>query len=145
MSDDGGETPRAPMQRTHGCLVVSLQIDLTDAVLRRFQQDLLERTRALQPKGIVLDISGLGLFDTHEFLALRRAMDMARLMGCPTILVGMRPGVAASIAELDVNCDELLTARGFEEAISLLDRIHGGVPTQEDAYADRRVSCADRS
>jgi rsbT antagonist protein RsbS len=121
MSDDLVEMPRVPMQRTHGCLVVSLQVDLRDAVLRQFQSDLLERTRALQPKGIILDISGLTLFDMHEFAILRRTMDMARLMGRATVLVGMQPGLAASIAELDVNCDELLTARSLEEAFALIE------------------------
>jgi rsbT antagonist protein RsbS len=128
MSDDVDEIPRAPMQRTHGCLVVSLQVDLRDAVLQQFQKDLLEQTRALQPKGIILDISGLTLFDTHEFAALRRAMDMARLMGCSTVLVGMQPGLAASIAEVDMNCDELLTARSLEEAFVLIDRMRIGPP-----------------
>jgi rsbT antagonist protein RsbS len=123
MSEEIDEIPRAPMQRTHGCLVVSLQVDLRDAVLQQFQKDLLERTRVLQPKGIILDISGLTLFDSHEFAALRRAMDMARLMGCATVLVGMQPGLAASIAEIDVNCDELLTARSLEEAFELIDRV----------------------
>jgi rsbT antagonist protein RsbS len=123
MSDDVDEIPRAPMQRTHGCLVVSLQVDLRDAVLQQFQTDLLEHTRLLQPTGIILDISGLTLFDSHEFAALRRAMDMARLMGCFTVLIGMQPGLAASIAEIDVNCDELLTARSLEEAFALIDQM----------------------
>ncbi len=121
MMDEVDEIPRVPMQRTHGCLVVSLQIDLRDAVLRQFQVDLLERTKTLQPKGIIIDISGLTLIDTHEFAGLRRAMAMARLMGCATVLVGMQPGLAASIAEVDANCDELLTARSLEEAFLLLD------------------------
>ncbi len=123
MTDDLDEIPRVPMQRTHGYLVVSLQVDLRDAVLRQFQSDLLERIRSLQPKGIILDISGLTLFDMHEFAILRRTMDMARLMGRVTVLVGMQPGLAASIAELDVNCDELLTARSLEEAFVLIERM----------------------
>jgi rsbT antagonist protein RsbS len=123
MSDDVQDIPSVPMQRTHGCLIVSLQGDLSDTVLRQFQIDLLERTRSLQPKGVILDISGLTLFDTHEFAALRRAMDMARLMGRSSVLIGMQPGLAAAIAEVDVNCDELLTARTIEEAVALIDRM----------------------
>jgi rsbT antagonist protein RsbS len=123
MSEDVDGIPRAPMQRTHGCLVVSLQVELREAVLLQFQKDLLEHTRLLQPKGIILDISGLTLFDSHEFAALRRAMDMARLMGCSTVLVGMQPGLAASIAEMDVNCDELVTARSLEEAFVLIEQM----------------------
>lgn len=122
------DIPRVPMQLTHGCLVVSLQVDLRDAVLRQFQKDLLERIQALQPKGIILDISGLILFDSYEFSALRRAMDMASVMGCSTVLVGMQPGLAASIAEVDVNCDELLTVRSLEEAFELIDQMRNEPP-----------------
>jgi anti-anti-sigma regulatory factor len=112
--------PRVPFQQARGCLIASLQLELSELALTQFRADLLDRVRAVQPTGVVLDISGLPLFDRHEFGALRRAMDMVRLMGCPTVLVGVQPGMAAAIAETDERCDELLTARNLEEAFALL-------------------------
>lgn len=133
MSSHLDDTPRIPMQQTHRFLVVSLQIDLSDAVLRQLQTDLLERTRKLQPRGIILDVSGLTLFDTTEFASLRRTMEMARLMGCPSVLVGIHPGLAAAIAEMDVNCDDLLTARSLEEAFQLLAGSTAGVTSDSES------------
>jgi rsbT antagonist protein RsbS len=80
----------------------------------------LERVRAVQPAGVVFDISGLPLFDRHEFDSLRRTMDMVGLMGYPTVLVGVQPGMAAAIAEVDDRCDDLMTARSLEEAFLLM-------------------------
>lgn len=123
MREDLQQTRHIPIQQTHGCLVVSLQIELSEAVLKQFQTDLLGRVHQLQPRGILLDISGLVLFDTHEFESLRRTMDMVRLMGCPSVLVGIQPGMAAAIAEMEIDCDELLTARNLEEAFEVIDRL----------------------
>jgi hypothetical protein len=39
-----------------------------------------------------------------------------------TVLVGMLPGLAASIAETDADCDQLLTARNLDEALLLIAR-----------------------
>jgi hypothetical protein len=47
-------------------------------------------------------------------------MDMVGLMGYPTVLVGVQPGMAAAIAEADDRCDDLLTARNLEEAFLLV-------------------------
>lgn len=124
MSSPAADAPRVPFQQARGCLIASLQIELSEAALAQFRADLLERVRAAQPAGVVLDVSGLPLFDRHEFGALRRAMDMVRLMGCPTVLVGVQPGMAAAIAETDERCDELLTARSLEGAFAVL----GGRP-----------------
>ena len=145
MTPELRDTPKVPIQQTHNLLVVSLQIDLSDEVLQRFQRDLLESTQKLQPKGIILDISGLRLFDTYEFESLRRTMDMAQLMGCPSILVGIHPGIAAAIAEMDVDCDGLLTARSLEEAFEIVDQLSNcHQPTESSRNADRRVSFTDQ-
>lgn len=120
MTNPAPDVARVPFQQARGCLIASLQIELSESALAQFRTDLLERVRAAQPAGVVLDVSGLPLFDRHEFGALRRAMDMVRLMGCPTVLVGVQPGMAAAIAETDERCDDLLTARSLEEAFAVL-------------------------
>jgi rsbT antagonist protein RsbS len=122
MSDDIRDVPRVPIQSTHGCIVASLQVELRESVLRQFQSDLLSRIQSSQPSGVIFDISGLTLFDSHEFNVLRKTIDMARLMGRATVLVGMLPGLAASIAETDADCDQLLTARNLDEALLLIAR-----------------------
>ena len=123
MQSEHDEGLAIPIQLTHGYLMVSMQIELSDAVLVRFRRELLERTRREQPKGVIFDVSGLVLFDSSEFSDILRTIKMVRMMGCPSILVGIQPGMAASIAEMDIACDDLLTARSLEEAFLVLGRL----------------------
>lgn len=122
MTSQIGDALRVPIQEARRCLIASLQVELSEAVLSQFRADLLARVRAVQPIGAILEMSGIPLFDRHDFGSLRRTMDMVRLMGCPTVLVGIQPGMAAAIAETDDHCDDLRTARTLEEAFDILNR-----------------------
>ena len=109
-----------PMQVMRGCLVVSIQIDLDDAVLERFKNELLEKVRATQVGGVIFDISGLDLLDAHEFFGLRACMAMSQLMGARAILVGVNVGIASSLVDLDVDVANLTATRTLERALDLL-------------------------
>ncbi len=108
------------MQVMRGCLVVSIQIDLDDAVLERFKNELLEKLRYTQVGGVIFDISGLDLLDAHEFSGLRACMAMSQLMGTRTILVGVNAGIASSLVDLDVDVANLTATRTLERALDLL-------------------------
>ena len=111
---------RIPIQRTHGCLVASIQVDLDDALLRQFQHDLLTRIEAAPCEGVIVELSGVEVMDAHDFESLRRCAEMARIMGARTIMVGLQPGVVASLVDLDANVDGVEAAIDLEEAFRLL-------------------------
>jgi anti-anti-sigma regulatory factor len=120
--------PHVPIQQTHGVLVVPLQVDLVDSILDRLQADLLQTLHTVQPRGVVLEMSGMPLFDAQEFEALRRMISMIRLMGRDTVLVGIQPGMAAALAESNVDCHGLLVARTLEDALAILLQATTGRP-----------------
>ncbi len=62
---------RVPLQLLRGRIVASIQTDLSDAVLRRFQTDLLTFVQASAATGVVLDVSGVEIMDVEEFNGLR--------------------------------------------------------------------------
>lgn len=68
------------MQSSRDCLVASIQVDLDDDVLRRFREDLLQRVHRTNPKGVILDVSGLEIIDATDFAELQRTMAMVSLM-----------------------------------------------------------------
>ena len=70
-----------PLQVVRGCVVASIQIDLTPEVLQQFRIDLLERVQESRANGVILDVSGIDILDLDEFHALRRVMRMAEMMG----------------------------------------------------------------
>jgi anti-anti-sigma regulatory factor len=87
MSDDPGGIARIPLQISRDCVVASIQVDLSDIVLRRFRRELLELVQTSGARGVILDVSGIEVMDYEDFEALRRTMAMARLMGAPSVAV----------------------------------------------------------
>jgi anti-anti-sigma regulatory factor len=55
------DVSRVPLQVVRGCLVASVQVELSDEVLHRFQQDLLGRLRDSRARAIILDLSGVSV------------------------------------------------------------------------------------
>jgi rsbT antagonist protein RsbS len=114
------EIPRIPMQVTHGCLVASIQVDLNDSVLKRFEEDLLRKIRETQVKGVIFDVSGLDLMDADEFRALRKCMSMALLMGPRPVIVGINAGIASALVDMNVDTAKLTATRTMDRAFDVL-------------------------
>jgi len=108
------------MQVISGCLTASIQLDLTTDLLRRFQQDLLQRIKTSGVSAVILDVSGVEIMDLEDFELLRRSMVMASIMGTRPILVGLRPGIVASLIAMDANIDGVEAATDLEDALQRL-------------------------
>ena len=109
------------MQVSRSVVVASIQVDLDDDVLVRFQEDLLARIHATGSRAVFLDVSGLETLDSDEFAALRRIIAMASIMGTESVLVGLRPGVVSALIELEADVEGLQTAIDLDAAFALLD------------------------
>jgi rsbT antagonist protein RsbS len=72
---------RVPLQVSRDCVIASIQVELSEEVLRQFRVDLLERLHASGVSGVILDVSGIQVMDLRDFEVLRRTMTMARLLG----------------------------------------------------------------
>lgn len=108
------------MQLTGGCLVASIQIDLNDSVLFRFKRDLLEKIQQTQTRVVLLDVSGVDVIDCVEFESIREIMRMSRLMGARSMLVGVKPEIACSLMDYDLDFSGLETALTLDQAFDLL-------------------------
>ncbi len=112
------DTPRIAMQVSRGVVVASIQVDLDEPVLARFQQDLLGLVHETGARGVILDVSGLELLDSEEFAALRRIIAMVALLGAESVLVGLRPGIVAALVELGADVDGLHAAINLDAAFA---------------------------
>jgi rsbT antagonist protein RsbS len=113
---------RIPLQVSNQCLVASIQVDLNDAVLAQFRDDLLRELQAQQAQGVILDLSGIEVMDLSDFENIRSTISMAELMGVTTVVCGLRPGVVASLILLGAETDELRAARDLDMAFELLGK-----------------------
>jgi rsbT antagonist protein RsbS len=109
------------MQVSRSVVVASIQVDLDDDVLVRFQEDLLARVHNTGSRAVFLDVSGLETLDSDEFATLRRIIAMASIMGTESVLVGLRPGVVSALIELEADVEGLQTAIDLDAAFALLE------------------------
>jgi rsbT antagonist protein RsbS len=112
---------RIPLQMSSNCLVASVQIDLTADVLKQFRKDLLTQLQAQHARGIIFDLSGIEVMDLSDFENIRSTISMAKVMGVPSVVCGMRPGVVASVVLLGADTDEIRAARDLDMAFELLN------------------------
>ena len=112
-----------PLQVVRGCVVASIQIDLTPGVMRQFRKDLLERVQESRANGVILDVSGVDILDLDDFNGLRRSMEMAEIMGARSILSGLKPGVVSALIDLGADPAGLNAVLNLDDAFRLLDGI----------------------
>lgn len=111
---------RVSLTLIEGNIVATVQVDLVGAVLQQFGQDVLAGIEKTRARALIIDLSSIFILDVYDFESLRGVAKMASLMGTQTILVGLRPGVAANLAELDAETEGLMAARTVEHALEML-------------------------
>jgi rsbT antagonist protein RsbS len=126
------DTPRIAMQVSREVVVATIQVDLDEDILARFQEDVLGRIHETGSRGAIFDVSGLEILDSEEFAALRRIIRMATLLGAKSVLAGLRPGIVSALLETAVDVDGLRTAVDLDAAFALLQPETEPVP-EEDA------------
>ena len=109
-----------PILRIGSTLLVSIQIELRDAVADSFQADVLSEIERRGTTGLVIDISGLDMVDTYVARILAETGRMAKLMGTSTVLVGMRPEVAATLVRMGYDMAGVRTALDLDDGLALL-------------------------
>ena len=136
---EGHDTASIPLQVSRGCLVASIQVDISDAVLVGFRAQLLELLQSSGAVGVILDMSGVEVLDLDEFEALQQTMDMAQLMGARTVFSGFRPGVVSALLELDADTRGTYAALNLDAAFDML------VESSEPAVTELPASEEDDS
>jgi rsbT antagonist protein RsbS len=109
-----------PILRIAGTLLVTLQTDLHDAVAEAFQEDLLAAIEREPVGGLLIDISALYMVDSYVARILTETGKMAHLMGAETVIVGMRPEVAATLVRMGYSFGAVRTALNVDEGLALL-------------------------
>ena len=123
MSDERGGIAKIPLQISRHCVIASIQIDLSDAVLRQFRTELLELIQSSGAHGVILDVSGIEVMDYEDFEALHKTMAMARLMGAPSVLAGLQAGVVSSLVELGAETEDIVAAMDLDDAFRVMDQL----------------------
>ena len=113
---------RIPIIKVGNVLLVSIQTDLSDETVVALQEDLSNRIVETGAKGVVMDISALEIVDSFIGRMLSLTASMSHVLDAETVVVGMRPAVAITLAELGLYLPNVRTALNAEMAFELLER-----------------------
>ena len=108
-----------PILKIGATLLATIQIDLHDTVVDSFQNDVLEEIERTGASGLIVDISALETVDSYVARMLANTGKMAKLMGTNTVIVGMRPAVAATLVRMGYFMEGIDTALSLEEGLQL--------------------------
>ena len=123
----GGAIPILKIGQT---LLATIQIELHDTVVDGFQNDVLEEIEKTGAKGLIIDISALETVDSYVARMLANTAKMAKLMGTETVIVGMRPAVAATLVRMGYFMEGIQTALSLEEGLQLQMNHSKGTETE---------------
>ena len=103
-----------------GCLVATLHADLHDQAFEQIRNATLDKVVGTGAISVIFDMSAVRLLDCHEYAKLGQLLEMLRLLGCRTMLVGISAGVVAYLVSQDVDIRHIHAERGLEEAFDRL-------------------------
>lgn len=111
---------KIPILKIKDTLVVLLQDDLTDSIAIHFQEDLLKKIFASKVKGVLIDISLLGIVDSFLGRVISDTGKMIKLLGAELVLVGMSSSVAITLVELGLEIGNVSTSLDIDSGLELL-------------------------
>ena len=109
-----------PIIRLHDTLIVSIQIELSDAVVLGLRDDLGVEIAKRKARGLVIEASGIDVFDSFIARTVRDIGKLASLMGVRTILAGLDASMAITLVEMGMYMDGVETAMNLEAALDRL-------------------------
>jgi rsbT antagonist protein RsbS len=103
-------------------LLVTIQVDLYDRLALNLESDLIQMVSQTDARGVLIDISAVGIVDSFMGRILNNIATMSRIMDAETVVVGMQPAVAITLVELGLTLSGVYTALNVEKGMELLQK-----------------------
>jgi rsbT antagonist protein RsbS len=114
------EPNRIPIIKLWHLLLVPLQGQIDDELAERLSHDVLERIQDSDVTGLIMDVTGLWLMDSHLCAVLSQIASAARLMGTRSVICGMSPEIAITLQTMGLELANVDTELSLEQALSRL-------------------------
>jgi rsbT antagonist protein RsbS len=111
---------RIPILKLGAFLLVTIQIDLYDRLALHLEEDLVAMVEKKSVKGVLIDISAVGIVDSFMGRILGNIGSMCKLLDAETVVVGMQPAVAITLVELGLPLKGVYTALNVDKGMELL-------------------------
>jgi rsbT antagonist protein RsbS len=120
MNNADAEYIRIPIIKLWNLLLIPLQGEMNDELAQQLTNEVLDRIHQLGCAGLVIDITGLWLVDSHLCAVLSQLSSAAALMGARTFISGMKPDIALTLETMGVQLKGVSTTLDLENALELL-------------------------
>jgi len=102
-------------------LLVPLVGEIADHYAEQLIHEVLGRIAHAGPRGLVIDLSGVAVVDSHLCSLMANLAAAAGLMGTRSFISGIRAEVAMTLETMGVPFRQVETTQGLEEALARLD------------------------
>ncbi len=107
--------------RRQDYLIASVQSALTDTEVVALRDSLLVEVSRHRLR-VIVDVAALDVIDSFAARSLTTLARTNRLRGAKTVVVGIRPEVAAAMSQSGLHLDAVETALDLEAGLEVLDR-----------------------
>ncbi len=111
-----------PIIRLYDNLLVSIQTELSDKLVHELKDGICEEIQRHDPKGLILEVSGVDILDSYIARSIRDISQVVRLMGVKAVIVGLDPSMAITLVEMGLTLTAMETALTIETALDMLRR-----------------------
>jgi len=113
---------RIPILKLGKYLLVTIQVDLYDRLALTLETDLISMVKKNEARGVLIDISAVGIVDSFMGRILGNIAQMSKIMDAETVVVGMQPAVAITLVELGLTLKGVHTALDVDKGMLLLNK-----------------------
>lgn len=109
-----------PVIQLWNLVLVPLQGEITDEQSERLSAEVLRRIQETNIAGLIIDLTGLRLLDSHLCAVITSLASAAALMGTATVLSGLSPEIALTLQMMDLELRGVNTVSTLEEALEVM-------------------------
>jgi|HubBroStandDraft_4_1064222.scaffolds.fasta_scaffold365558_2 rsbT antagonist protein RsbS len=114
------ELRRLPIIKLWDRILVPIQGEISDDLAAALSEEVLKAIHENGAYGLVLDLTGVWIMDSHLCSVISKLAAAASLMGTPTIICGLSPEIAMTLQTMGVELDSVGTALSLEQALTML-------------------------
>jgi len=103
-------------------LIAAIPSALSDDDLLELRDDLAKQVGECRASALIVDVTAWDVMDSFAVRIFRNMVQMIRLRGADTIIVGIQPEVAFAMVQLGLTLADVATALDLEEGIEYLER-----------------------
>jgi rsbT antagonist protein RsbS len=114
------ELRRLPIIKLWDRILVPIQGEISDDLAAALSEEVLKAIHENGAYGLVLDLTGVWIMDSHLCSVISKLAAAASLMGTPTIICGLSPEIAMTLQTMGVELESVGTALSLEQALTML-------------------------